>query len=164
MENEAEFKERLFAAFRMEADEHIKTLSEGLANLEQKTYGEKTPQSIIETIYRGIHTIKGSARAVDIADIESICQTLENVFANWKSGEIEPDAHDFKTLFQVVDSIAERLADQSSPIVDYSVMIAQLEGMIAADRGREEQTGPLVTEIKPEDKKQTPGVSLTTTS
>lgn len=74
--------QRLLATFRQEADEHLQALSAGLLAL------EKSPadaQERIETIFREVHSFKGAARAVNLAAIETLCQSLESVFAALKA-------------------------------------------------------------------------------
>jgi two-component system chemotaxis sensor kinase CheA len=99
-----EFLERLLATFRVEADEHIKTISSGLIQLE-KSGDEKEQTAIIESIYREAHSLKGAARSVDHTAIESICQHLENILQRFKHGGFTCDAAIFDVLHQAVDII-----------------------------------------------------------
>lgn len=101
------FLERLLATFRVEADEHIRTISSGLIQLE-KSSDEKEQTAIIESIYREAHSLKGAARSVDFATIESICQHLESILRRFKHGGFISDAAIFDVLHQAVD-IMEKL-------------------------------------------------------
>lgn len=77
--------QRLLATFRQEADEHLQALSSGLLAL------EKSPAdaaALVETIFREVHSFKGAARAVNLAAIESLCQSMESVFAALKDGRL----------------------------------------------------------------------------
>ena len=88
--SEDEFLQRLRSTFRVEAAEHLHTISAGLLELEHQS--DPIPrQQLIESVYRAAHSLKGAARAVDLSDIESLCKSLEGVFAAWKRAESRPD-------------------------------------------------------------------------
>ena len=98
------FMKRLLATFRVEADEHIKNITEGLINLEREI-DPQVKASIIETVFREAHSLKGASRAVNRSDIETICRSLENVFSRLKHQEIELLPSLFDTLHQSVDML-----------------------------------------------------------
>ena len=68
---EEEFLERLKNTFRIEADEHIHTISSGLLELETDA-GLQEKDQILETIYREAHSLKGAARAVSLREVEKV--------------------------------------------------------------------------------------------
>ena len=84
------FLQRLLATFKVEAREHINALSSGLIELEKAPEGEQP--KIIETVFREAHSLKGAARAVNITDIETLCQSMESAFSALKKQEIQPSA------------------------------------------------------------------------
>ena len=82
------FMKRLLSTFKVEADEHIKNITAGLIDLE-KDLEPQVKAGIIETVFREAHSLKGAARAVNLTDIETICQSLESVFSGLKNREID---------------------------------------------------------------------------
>ncbi|MCX6556913.1 MAG: response regulator [Candidatus Aminicenantes bacterium] len=100
-----EFLKRLRETFRIEAEEHVRALSTGLIELEKTTDAEKQAHGI-ETMFREAHSLKGAARSVNLADIESLCQALESVFAALKRQEIALQPTLLDLLHQTVDGIA----------------------------------------------------------
>src|SRR5665647_1512861 len=72
--------------FKIEASEHYQAIVEGLIILE-KSSDASVQQSTIEKIFREVHSLKGSARAVNLLDIEKLCMSLENVFNSLKKGD-----------------------------------------------------------------------------
>ena len=80
---ESDFKKRLLATFRIEAEEHLNSLSSGLLELEKLPSSERKEQ-IVETIFRVAHSIKGASRAVGATDAEIVCQSIEEIFSLWK--------------------------------------------------------------------------------
>jgi two-component system, chemotaxis family, sensor kinase CheA len=81
-----EFLKRLRETFRVEADEHLRAMSAGVLQLE-KGLGVAEQAATVEVIFREAHSLKGAARAVNLTEIESVCQALEGVFAALKRGD-----------------------------------------------------------------------------
>ncbi len=107
-----EFFAKLLATFRVEADEHLKTLSNSLIALEGHLPPDENKQTI-ETIFREAHSLKGAARAVGHQTIEQICQIFENVLAAWKQGQLQPSTELFDTLHATLDVLSAAL--ETSP-------------------------------------------------
>lgn len=105
--SDEEFLQQLLAAFSIEADEHLHAISAGLLDLE-KDADAAAQLAILETIYRETHSLKGAARAVNQRGIETMCQELESVFAQWKKQQHVPAGASFDVLFRTVDALNER--------------------------------------------------------
>ena len=109
-----EFLKRLLATFKVEAEEHLQAITAGLLKLE----GEPSPErqtDIIQTVFREAHSLKGAARAVNLPEIETVCQSLESVLARWKRQAVEPSAEEFDLLHQAVDQVARLVAATTRP-------------------------------------------------
>ena len=78
------FRARLLETFREEAEEYLEAITAGLIDLEKSGPEPAT----VESVYRKVHSLKGAARAVNLREIESVCQTLESVFSLVKKGLI----------------------------------------------------------------------------
>jgi two-component system chemotaxis sensor kinase CheA len=100
------FTKRLLSAFKVEADEHIKSITAGLIDLE-KELEPQVKAGIIETVFREAHSLKGAARAVNRSDMEIICQSLEGVFSGLKRREIDLDSSLFDTLHRSMDMLKD---------------------------------------------------------
>ncbi|MGE0823890.1 MAG: Hpt domain-containing protein [Candidatus Binatia bacterium] len=109
-----DFLNKLIATFRLEADEHLKVMVAELLTLENtKTPDEQLP--ILETIFREAHSLKGAARAVDLTDIEAVCQILEGVFAQLKRREFALSPEGFDAVHQALDTIEVILTEPNEP-------------------------------------------------
>lgn len=104
-----EFLKKLLATFRVEADEHLQAMFSGLAELEKTPAGKQWPETV-ERIYREAHSLKGAARAVNLAEIESVCHALESVFAGLKSNLVAASPLLFDLLHQTLDALGGLLA------------------------------------------------------
>jgi two-component system chemotaxis sensor kinase CheA len=103
-----DFLKRLLSTFEVEAREHIRAISSGLIALERTTAADQQ-LDVIETIFREAHSLKGGARAVNLAEIEAICQALEGVFAALKRQEIALSPELFDALHQAANSLSTLL-------------------------------------------------------
>ncbi len=108
---EDEFLQQLRATFKVEAAEHLQAIAAGLLELEQ-TPAPEAQRKIVETVFRAAHSLKGAARAVNLTEIESLCQSLEDVFAAWKRQESAPSPDAFDALHRTLDAIAAQLGER----------------------------------------------------
>ena len=106
-----EFLKKLQATFKVEAEEHLQAIAAGLLELE-KTSAPDAQRKIVETVFRAAHSLKGAARAVDFIEIESRCQSLEDVFASWKRQESAPSPSTFDAAHRALNAI---INDMSAP-------------------------------------------------
>lgn len=106
---ENDFQKKLLATFKVEAEEHVRAMSSGLIELEKAPGAEKQAE-IVETVFREAHSLKGAARAVNLTEIETLCQSLESVFAAMKRREIVPSPELLDLLNQAIDGLGQFLA------------------------------------------------------
>ena len=106
------FLKKLLATFKIEAREHIAMISSGLLEIE-KVPPEKQKE-IVETIFREAHSLKGAARAVNMADIESLCGSLETVFASLKRKEITVTRNAIDILHTALDTLGKLVESSES--------------------------------------------------
>lgn len=134
---EEEFLQRLRATFKVEAEEHLHAVSAGLLALEKIPAGAGQAEPI-EVIFRHAHSLKGAARAVNLTEVESICQSLESFFAAWKRRDINPAPEQFDTLHRALDLIGQAIpaADGKPAAVDKTRFLAltrELDNLAAGD-------------------------------
>ncbi|BBP04871.1 transcriptional regulator [Sulfuriferula plumbiphila] len=138
-----EFLKRLLATFRIEADEHLQTMSSGLLELEKMPAGARRAE-IIERVFREAHSLKGAARAVNLTQIESACQPLESVFAALKNNQLAASPPLLDLLHQTIDALGGLLVPQAGapetrkPVIGR--LIRQLDDAL---------TGPLPAPAQP---------------
>lgn len=138
-----DFLRKLRATFAAEADEHLKAISAGLLELEKDPEVSRQKE-IIETIFRDAHSLKGAARAVNHTAIESVCQSLESVFAALKRGELTASLLLFDLFHQTVNGLEKLLAitDEEPGADQQSIVMLLKEQLEQALTGvREQETG-----------------------
>ncbi|RME44668.1 MAG: hybrid sensor histidine kinase/response regulator, partial [Caldilineae bacterium] len=107
--NEEEFLKKLLETFKLEAAEHLEAMSSGLLALEKEPPPDEQA-TLIETVFREAHSLKGAARAVNLPEIESVCQAMESVFNAAKRGDLSLPPSAFDTLYGALDTIQQLLA------------------------------------------------------
>lgn len=128
------FFKKLLSTFRIEAQEHIQALISGLIELEKTPPAEKQ-REIVETIFREAHSLKGAARSVNRVEIESICQSMENVLGGLKRNEVPLSSQLFDVVHQSVNYMDQLLSSLEEDRTvegksDMAPLIRQLEGLL----------------------------------
>ncbi|WP_119300703.1 hybrid sensor histidine kinase/response regulator [Dongia deserti] len=126
---------KLLATFRVEAEEHLGVMSSSLIVLERSKPG--APQAdIIERVFREVHSLKGAARAVNLTQVEAVCQAIEGVFAKLKSRQITVSAALFDLLHRSLDLLARLIVKEHGPSgaesSDSLRLIRQLDSLASA--------------------------------
>src|ERR1700690_280667 len=114
---EEEFLRSLRATFKIEAAEHLQAIGSGLLELE-KTAEPASQQQIVETVFRAAHSLKGAARAVNLTEIELLCQSLEELFAAWKRRQSLPTPLTPDAAPRVIDNMAQAMAVPSAQPIE----------------------------------------------
>lgn len=134
-----EFLKNLLATFRVEADEHLKAMSLGLIELEKALAGEHRA-AVVERIFREAHSLKGAARAVNLGEIESVCQSLESVFVALKGETLATSPPLSDLLHQTVDALGGLLAaDSVAPVAAQPAISSLVRRLDMAAKARAPQ-------------------------
>ncbi|OAN64510.1 hybrid sensor histidine kinase/response regulator [Magnetospirillum moscoviense] len=104
-------RERLLAAFQVEYQEHLGVIRKLIVDLAMRADGAGSPQ--LDEIFRRAHSLKGAARAVDMAPVEQMAHRLETLFTRLRSGAVVMDP-----------PLAARIADALDSVEDWVVAFA----------------------------------------
>jgi two-component system chemotaxis sensor kinase CheA len=114
-QKDQELLKRLLVTFKVEAEEHVGAISSGLIELEKVSSTEGQTE-IIEKVFREAHNLKGAARSVNLVRIESVCQSLESVFAKLKAHEVSLSPELFDQLHHMVDTLGTLLSESGTEV------------------------------------------------
>jgi two-component system chemotaxis sensor kinase CheA len=120
------FLRQLRATFLVEAREHLQAMSRGIVLLEQAGSDQAQQATPLESVFRAAHSLKGAARAVELADIESLCQSLEDVFAAWRARRSSPAEGATDLVHRALDTMSAMLAplaDEPATITPTDVVL-----------------------------------------
>jgi two-component system chemotaxis sensor kinase CheA len=99
--------EQFIQEFKIEASGIIQRLQELLLSLEQ----DKHNKTLIEEIFRGVHTLKGSSRMFGFDKIENLTHNLENTYDLIREGQIKTSASVIELSLEVIDACSDILND-----------------------------------------------------
>lgn len=141
-----DFLKRLQEAFIEEAHEQIQTVRSCLNELE-KPDGNKP--SAIEALLRTCHSLKGSARAVNLRAIEMTCQIVEARLVKYKGKEQSPDRTFLDLMNEYTDAIQEvvhslQIGEEPSPLRLERVATALAQLDMAEKLGTSGSTGEII--------------------
>jgi two-component system chemotaxis sensor kinase CheA len=105
-----EADEEILQDFLVEAGEILEQLSEQLIDL------EKSPddRDLLNSIFRGFHTVKGGAGFLQLNALVDCCHAAENVFDTLRNGHRTIDADLMDAVLKALDSVNEMFVQVSS--------------------------------------------------
>ena len=103
-----ELQRQLVATFRVELEEHTVALNKGLLELEKHLTGDEKAE-LLKALFRSAHSIKGSARAVELKDISTVAHKMEDVLGALKKGELESSSQLVDGLLRATDLLTEAM-------------------------------------------------------
>jgi two-component system chemotaxis sensor kinase CheA len=104
--DDEELLREIQAAFAVESDERLSALDAQLAEL-SRGVDEAKRGELLESIYRDAHSLKGAARSVQLIDIETICQAMENVLGQvWRNPGIALTPDFFEVMRHTIENLA----------------------------------------------------------
>ncbi|MGV6852699.1 MAG: chemotaxis protein CheA [bacterium] len=109
-----DFSDDIFSDFLIEAGEILENLSEQLVDLEQAP----DDSELLNSIFRGYHTIKGGAGFLSIEAMVTLCHKAEDVFNRLRSAELVITPELMDAVFQATDSLGDmfsQLQDEEVP-------------------------------------------------
>lgn len=122
------------ATFFAEAAEHLDTMEKGLLRLEHAP----DDTELLNTIFRGAHTIKGAAGTFGFPEVARFTHALESVLDRMRDGTIRSSADQVEVLLRAVDVLATLLgcAKSGEPLPSTTDRaLEDLEALMAPGRG-----------------------------
>ena len=117
-----------------ESKEHLQAMNDNLLEL------EKNPDdlSIVQSIFRSAHTLKGMSATMGFADLASLTHEMENVLDLVRNGKLAMSGAIFDVLFRGLDSLESMVQDivaGGTGQMDVTDVVAQLKAAAAGDAG-----------------------------
>lgn len=104
-----QIRQQLITAFKVEQAEHVQAITQGLLQLEKDPHTAERVR-ILEDVFREAHSLKGSARAVNMMSVEALGHALESALLLAKEGKIAFEPTLFDLLYQVLDGVELAIA------------------------------------------------------
>ena len=138
--------EELVDSFTIETDEILETLDQDLIQLEHNPDDEE----ILNSIFRGLHTIKGTSSFLGLDLITKLSHKAEDVLNDLRKKVLPVSTEIMDTMLETVDLLKELMEDvKDKNIVDRD--ISSLITQLLAFRGDSDDEGK-TAEVKVEEK------------
>jgi two-component system, chemotaxis family, sensor kinase CheA len=139
---------KFIGKFAEEAGDHISKINTSLLEYEKDTENFEP----LNQVFRSAHTIKGSARILQLSYISDVAHKLEDVLDALRNKKIPPSKEMFSLFFRTVDAISEMVdktvAGQTG-ITDERGICAELEQVL---EGKPLETSKKKETIPPDTK------------
>jgi two-component system chemotaxis sensor kinase CheA len=147
-----------YSQFRDETVENLRILSEGLMALETAEEGTPTYRQQIDTIFRAMHTIKGSARLLGFNDVGSIAHTCEHILGAVREGQYPITrviADEIMRGGDVILDLINAIVEGQSVQVDVAALIERIEKSTQTDKPEAETAIAPTTDPAPSTTEET---------
>lgn len=119
----------LISEFVTESREHIADIEEDLIKIEAEM--EDVDPEVINRVFRAAHSIKGSAKFLDLANISDLAHKLEDVLNLIRGGKVVPSSEVAGPLLQAADMLKLMFEDvTASNEMDISEHVSRLQSII----------------------------------
>ncbi|MBF0154862.1 MAG: chemotaxis protein CheW [Magnetococcales bacterium] len=125
----SEEDDELLGMFVQEAVEHLETIEPDLLTLEEN--GSATERDIINRLFRGVHSIKGSAGFFGLTAITKLSHTMENLLGKVRDDPNVASPTVTDSLLAGLDKLQTMINDvSSSESVDASEQVAHIQALL----------------------------------
>jgi len=121
--------------FLVESETQCRILSDGLVALEIRP-GDP---SLLESLMRAAHSLKGAARIIDLGDAVRVAHAMEDAFVSAQKGEVALGSSAIDRLLRGVDLLS-RLASAASS----AEMQGEVEAFVTGSAVQDDDSGPAV--------------------
>ncbi|NCC45860.1 MAG: hybrid sensor histidine kinase/response regulator [Bacteroidia bacterium] len=121
-ENESFYRE-LLDDFVIESAEHFDSIVQGVHDLVPGN-SDSNP-TLLETLFRNTHSLKGAARAMNFKQIEKACSALENIFGKIRSNEIPLTntlIKEIQNYTKLIKELVGNVTSKENPVSDSRIV------------------------------------------
>jgi len=147
-----EADEEILQDFLVEAGEILESLSEELVELENDVDNAE----LLNSIFRGFHTVKGGAGFLALGHLVDVCHGAENIFDLLRTGKRSVNAELMDTILSALDTVNDMfvLVQNKEPLIPADAnLLAELARLSKPDEEKPveavvEIIEPVVTTVK----------------
>src|SRR5688572_1897157 len=121
----------LLAEFVTESRDHLAHVEGQL--LEIEAGGANINVDLVNTVFRGIHSIKGAAGFLGLATVNKLAHSLENVLGRMRNRELTPTSAMVDVMLRAADALNQLVNDaEGSNGVDVEMHVVALDRIFAS--------------------------------
>ena len=114
--------EEILQDFLVEATELLDQLNEQLVDLENSP----DDSNLLNTIFRGFHTVKGGAGFLGVNPLVQVCHRAENVFDKIRNKDVAYDAEVADVILRAFDQISRIIGELNDGVREFDDIAPQL--------------------------------------
>jgi len=140
-----EADEEILQDFLVEAGEILESLSEELVELENDVDNAE----LLNSIFRGFHTVKGGAGFLSLGDLVDVCHGAENIFDLLRTGKRSVNSELMDTILSALDTVNDMfvLVQNREPLVPADAdLLAELARLSQPETAEQSPTPAEVVE------------------
>ena len=132
-------------------EEMVEQTALDLDELRAATRQGRPPRKLIDTIFRRVHTVKGSAATFGLTGVSQVAHEFENLLAAIREGSVEVDSDVLDLSEAATDALSESLSLAASgyPETSNQKLFEQLQAAVSSGSERQSEPGTLDT-VPPE--------------
>ncbi len=122
----------LIASFEEEANEVLADLENDLISIEES--GDDLDKELVNRVFRGIHSMKGSAGFLGLKSLSELAHETENILNLIRNDELKPTSVIINAMLKAADALRTMVADvNNSNNFDVAQYISDLQAAIRSD-------------------------------
>ncbi len=127
--------------FLGEAEEIIESLNLELVTLGDSAEKGDADPDIVNSIFRGAHSLKGLAGMFGFQDIADLAHHMENLLDNFRLGKVALSDRLIETLFEAIEALTRLVhgkGEDETFTCDVSTVLAHIDAILSGDTGGSE--------------------------
>ncbi len=128
--------QQLIDTFKIELEEQLQLITEGLVKLE-KDIDPKEAETMLHSIFRAAHNIKGASGGIGIIELGEISHKLENIFQKLRDEKILPSKEVVDLAFEALEAMRKAFtAFVNKQPFDSRPMVGKLMALVSGNLSR----------------------------
>lgn len=137
-----DLEDEILQDFLVEAGEILEQLNEQLVDLEQAP----DDKDLLNSIFRGFHTIKGGGSFLALTNLVGVCHQSEDVFNLLRNEELRLDATMMDVFLRVLDELNSMFAEIRAGVDPSAAEASLLQQLVQLQNGEAAEVGEVAEE------------------
>ncbi len=135
-------QEKAITEFLAESEDILETIGNNLVKLEEGLKQSNINPEVVNTIFRGAHSLKGLSGMLGFSKVSELSHNLENLLDSLRLGKLELSSHVLDGLFsclETLNNLITRIGNEGDDQVDITKALSTIDKVLHGDS--EEESG-----------------------
>jgi len=132
-------QEKAIAEFLAECEDILEEIGGNLVKLEEGVKNASINPEVVNSIFRGAHSLKGLSGMLGFSRISELSHNLENMLDNLRLGKLELDSSVLDCLFECLEtlgSLVARIGQEGNDDHDITRSLANIDAIVHEDKDK----------------------------